>query len=520
MRPVLKPVRSPFSPDSIERILSRYHQQLVEWSRILARGDHNAAEESVQDLCLHLTVASPDLSRVQNLDNYLFMCLRNMYVSNLARVSRERLRVIQVEDYDAVGMVAANNESDAVDVQNELLCISDYVISRKYSSKSASHFILQFFRGYRRGDVALLARVPIASIYNGLKDTRIELREHLSAGEKIRLISRGAAPERKPLLAGMSSDLFLKELRSTILDADPASCVAEKELVDAYKQPSASPVGCRELAHLAGCERCLNILERALQLNDRDGPLDGIDSDLDRMPKPEVTKSFEATMRLVRRRREQLLERRPTLLAIAVDGRVVAFHAVESANNLLSSRVEAASNVHFIEVFDEYGDRLAHIPLDSETAAVPRDQLSQQILLSDDRRLRLDVRFDGLGMHAEVNYADPAFAASCELELSPRPRKRLVSSGNASRGRGGSVWLHGAPLPSRLSCWLPSWESLATATHILAGATYWLTHKPWLQFRRRPKCFIRLFVSSKVWDRRKARFWARLTSGAAARRRW
>ena len=107
MKPVLKPVRSPFSPDSIERILSRYYQQLVEWSRMLARGDYSSAEETVQDLCLHLTVAHPDLSRVQNLDNYLFMCLRNMYVSNLARVSRERLRVIQIEDYDAVGMVAS-----------------------------------------------------------------------------------------------------------------------------------------------------------------------------------------------------------------------------------------------------------------------------------------------------------------------------------------------------------------------------------------------------------------------------
>ncbi|MGA2170872.1 MAG: hypothetical protein ABSG62_22020, partial [Terracidiphilus sp.] len=172
MRPVLKPVRSPFSPDSIERILSRYHQQLVEWSRILARGDHNAAEESVQDLCLHLTVASPDLSRVQNLDNYLFMCLRNMYLSNLARVSRERLRVIQIEDYDAVGMVASGGGLDTVDVQNDLIRTSDYVLSRKYVSKSASHFILHFFLGYRRSDVALLARSPVAAVYNSLKDVR------------------------------------------------------------------------------------------------------------------------------------------------------------------------------------------------------------------------------------------------------------------------------------------------------------------------------------------------------------
>jgi DNA-directed RNA polymerase specialized sigma24 family protein len=469
MKPVLKPVRSPFSLDSIERILSRYYQQLAEWSRILARGDHAAAEETVQDLCLHLTVAHPDLSRVQNLDNYLFMCLRNMYVSNLARVSRERLRVIQIEDYDAVGIVASGGGLDTVDVQNDLIRTSDYVLSRKYVSKSASHFILHFFLGYRRSDVALLARSPIAAVYNSLKDVRSELREYLPAGERIRLVTRGATPERKLLRTSIPSELLLKELRSIILDADPTSCSEERDLVDAYKQPGAPPVGCCELAHLAGCERCLRILERTLQLNDRDGPLDGIDSHLERMPKPEVTKSFEATMRRVRKRREQLLERRPALLAIAVDGHVVAFHAVESSHNSLSSRVEAASNVHFIEVFDEYGDRLAHISLDPETAAVPRNQLSQQILLSDDRRLRLDVRFDGLGMHSEVNYVDLALAASCELELSPRPGKRLVSFWERFQ------W----PWRFRLA----PWGAVAFASFLLAAvvgiAGYRYTHPGW-----------------------------------------
>jgi DNA-directed RNA polymerase specialized sigma24 family protein len=424
MEPVLKPVRSSFLSDSIERILSRYFPQLAEWSRILARGDHAAAEEAVQDLCLHLTVARPDLSRVQNLDNYLYMCLRNMYVSNLARVSRERLRVIQIEDYDAVGVVAAGGGLDTVDVQNDLIRISDYVLSRKYVSKSASHFILHFFLGYRRGDVALLARSPIAAVYNHLKDVRSELREHLSASENIRLVRPGAKPESDLLRTAIPSDVLLKQLHSTMLDADPASCVTEKELVDAYQRPGASAVACQELAHLAGCERCLRILERALRLDDRDGPLDGVDADFDRTPKAEGTKNFEATMRLVRRRREQLFERRPALLAIAVDGRVAAFHAVESAHNSLSSRVDPALTVHFIEVFDEFGDRLVHIPLGPESAVTPKEQLSQQILLSDDRRLRLDVGFDGLGIHAEVDYVDPALVPTVELEESPRlPRK-------------------------------------------------------------------------------------------------
>ena len=455
MKSVLKSAYSPLPLDSIERILSRYFPQLVEWARILARGDDTAAEEAVQDLCLHLTVAQPDLSRVQNLDNYLFMCLRNMYLSSLGRVSRERLRVLHVEDYDAVGVVADRGRLDAVDVQNDLIRIAQYVTSRKYASKSASHFILHFFHGYRRSDVALLARLPIAAVYNGLKDVRGELRGHLAACETIRIVPRSTVPERQLLRAAIPSALLLKHLRSTILDADRSNCLAEKELIDAYERPGASPVECRELAHLAGCESCLNILERALQLDHRDGPLDGIDAGPDYIPKREGTKSFDATMRLVHQRRDRLLERRPTLLAIAVDGWVVAFHAVESAHNSLSSRLEPSSGVRFIEVFDEFGDRLAHLPLDPESTAAPREQLRQHIRLSDDRRLRLDVRFDGLGIHAEVEYIDPALASFAEVEGSAHPSKTRNSF------RKWRWW------PGRIR--LVPWGAIALASFLLAA---------------------------------------------------
>lgn len=469
MKSVLKPVHFPRPLESIERILSRYYPQLVEWGRILARGEDSAAEETVQDLCLHLTVARPDLSRVQNLDNYLFMCLRNMYVSNLARVSRERLRVLHIEDYDAVGRFTDSGSLNAVDVQNDLIRIGDHVLSRKYTAKSASQFILHFFFGYRRNDVALLARLPVSAVYNSLKELRAELREYLSANEKLRLIPRGAAPARESLRTAIPSDLLLKQLRATILDADPQCCVAENELVEAYKQPEASPVSCRELAHLAGCERCLNILDRALRLDDRDGPLDGIDPELEHTPKRDRTKGFDATMRLVRKRRQQILERRPTLLAIALDGRVVAFHAVESAHNSLSSRVDSTSTVHFIEVFNEFGDRLAHIPLDPESATTPPLELSQQIPLSDDRRLRLDVRLDGLGIHAEVDYLDPALAPVHEIDDSRRPEKSLPRFGVSFR------W----PARFRLVSWAPlSFASLLLACFLgIAGYRY--MHPAW-----------------------------------------
>src|SRR5580692_7776299 len=101
--------------NSVERVLCRYYGRLVEWSRILTRGDEAVAEEIIQDLCVHLMVAQPDLSAVRDLDAYLFICLRNMYTSSLVKVSRERLRVIHVEDYDSVDFAVSSVPSNDVD---------------------------------------------------------------------------------------------------------------------------------------------------------------------------------------------------------------------------------------------------------------------------------------------------------------------------------------------------------------------------------------------------------------------
>ncbi len=123
-------------------------------------------------------------------------------------------------------MAAAAGGSDSVDVQNELIRICDYVMSRKYSSKSASHFILHFFLGYRRSDVALLARLPIAAIYNKLKDIRAELREYLSSSEKSELFREARGAQTKLLRTAVPTDIFWKELRSITFDADITSCIA------------------------------------------------------------------------------------------------------------------------------------------------------------------------------------------------------------------------------------------------------------------------------------------------------
>jgi DNA-directed RNA polymerase specialized sigma24 family protein len=453
--------------NTVERVLCRYYDRLVEWGRVLTRGDQAVAEEIVQDLCLHLTIAQPDLSAVRDLDAYLFICLRNMYTSSLAKVSRERLRVIQVEDYDSVDSAVSTMPPDDVDVQNELLRICTYAVWRKYSSKSASHFILHFLLGYRRSDVARLARLPVAAIYNKVKEFRSELREHLSSAGRVRILSSNTPPEPQLLTTQVTTEKLFGEMRLLVFDKEGSDCPPESALLEPFRRSGAAPVSCSELAHMAGCQRCLALVERLLRFPDHDGPLDGTGAG--ERPVRTHSAGFNTMMCAVRRRREQLLERRPDVLAIAVNGRVVAFHKVESTHNSLSSRIDSTSAVQFVEVFDEFGDRLAYLPLNEDPMLARSQEFSQRVFLSDGRRLRLMIRFDGLGTHAEVEYIDPALVAGAgrEEDTASEPAK--------GRELPRLRWLH----TWRFTQWAVAGLACLLAAFAVGAGVYRYLHPSW-----------------------------------------
>ena len=417
----LKTFRMESPDESVERMLVRHHGRLREWAIGLTRGDRNLADEIVQDLCLHLCLSHPDLREISNLDGYLYTALRHLYLSNVTRASRERLRLVAVEDYDAFSVALHAKDRDAVDVQNDLLRICHYVLQRKYRSKSASQFLLHFFHGYHRRDVASIARLPIAGVYNNIKDIRTELSEHLGGVSQMRSSSQGSVVPLELLRAEEPTEVFLARLRTMLFALPATSCITEEELLAGYRQQPLRPASLPLLAHLSGCITCIRVVEKALNIRDHEDPLQGSDA-----PSEKLTQSDGAavslTMQKVRQRLTAVREHRPTLLAIAVEGRVIAFHDIESATSSLSSRIDAEQSARFVEVFDELGNRLAYLPIESELS-VPQDR-KQSIFLSDDRQLDLRIRFDGFGMHAEAAYYDPSLASGV---VTPETSKLSVS---------------------------------------------------------------------------------------------
>jgi len=411
--------RNPPTATSAENLLEDYYSRLQKWGAILTRGDKEMAREIVHDLCLHFTVVKPDLSHVENLDGYLYTSLRHIYLSALARSSREAVQLVSVADFDSIQFaLRAGSSETLVDRQNELRRICSYAVWRKDASKSASYFILHFFHGYARREVAAIACLPMAAIYNKLKIARTEVKAHLEASGKLRLATREAPSDPQLAVSSVSSAELFNELRQSIFDAKRCECPSEEALLGLYRAVIQKPIACGLLSHVVSCECCLALLGRHFQRpggQDLQPPRASWSSHDGQGTGSAASDSgeFKALMRAVRWQRERIYEHRPSTLSIAVDGRIAALHDVQSERSTLASRIEHPENVQFVEVFTDQQIRLALLPIEE----LPPGGLhvsSQQVTLSDGRWLELKLSFDGLGLHSEVTYMDPTLAAGMQ----------------------------------------------------------------------------------------------------------
>ncbi len=392
-----------------DQILERYYDQFLRWSLMLTRGDRNLAEDLVQDLCLHLSLSKPDLTSVGNLDGYLYICLRNLYLSGLARSSREAAQFVSTADFDSAAFaLTAGPSSDLLQTQNDLLRICNYAVWRKDSSKIASYFILHFFHGYLRREVAAIAQVPMSAIYNKLKIAREEIKNHLEEVNQLHVLSMHRPPDVELLLSPISPAGLFAMTRSRILDARRTGCLPEKDLKHLYRSDtSLHPINCELLSHIVSCDRCLEAISRNFDLptpDDRE-PLDILGRGADRSDLSHAGVGSQLR-RTFEQKRRRILEHRPKTLSVAVNGRITASHDVESANSRLSSRIDRVDEIQFVEVFSEQQVRLVFLSVMALPPAGPHVQ-SGSVQLSDERRLELTLRFDGLGLQCDVAYFDP-----------------------------------------------------------------------------------------------------------------
>jgi DNA-directed RNA polymerase specialized sigma24 family protein len=407
-----------------DKLLEQYYDRLQGWALHLTRGDVGKAHDIVHELCLYITLSAPDLSAVRNLDGYLYTSLRHIYLSDLARSSREALLSLDPSDLDSIQLVFQSQRSGDPQEQNDLRRICAYMAWRKTRTKSASYFILRFFHGYYRREVSTIAGVPLSTIDPKLNEVRSEVQLYLSEPDKLRFMNRDLPPTPSLCWTTLSSIEVFAELREMILASRDGDCLPEEVLLAHYSSPKPTAVSCPLLSHIVSCERCLSLIDRHFKrptLKDRE-PLDCLCFDSEsrsRSVQKEVILNREAMFQSVRRHCREVFEHSPRKLFIAVDGKIVASSEVRSGRSVLSARVELIERGGFVEVFSASGVRLALLSLtDAHIHGANRE--TQRVVLSDNRWLDLTLTLDGRWLDSEVVYFDPALATdfSEAMELS------------------------------------------------------------------------------------------------------
>lgn len=383
-------------PASLLEVFLQRYANLLRFAESLTR-DLREAEDLVQDACVRFLMAPPDISHVENVDAYLFAALRNLHTT---RTRRRQLRPeahLSIVDFDSAGFALdALSQTSPLHARDALRTACRFACARRFTSKTASLFILHFFHGYVRSEIAAIAKLRRVSVDTGLTRGRVEIRAYLDEPEAaLRASGLDSIPDLRVDggRAGDGDD-YLARLRAAIFALRHPRCFDARFLHRMYAD-EATPVAAEVLAELVACPRCLDAVNRLTQLpsladrhpRDAHEPPSGprrvsLRTDHERRV---CRLAAEQTARIVR-------AHRPRALRVLVNGFQIGSHDLTAEVTRATHALAAPEPPRVVEIYSE--QRVCLATLQVET--VPDAAVSQQItiVLDDDRRLELSVVFD------------------------------------------------------------------------------------------------------------------------------
>jgi len=417
---------------SHEELFVRHYEQFYAWALRLTDHDRQQAEDLVHDVFIQFTLSQPDLDQIENLEGYLFAMLRNLLRSQMRREIRRPGGALNLVDYDSAETgLRFIDPRYRIQAREDLRRICQYACARKETSRAGSALILRFFLGYYPGEIARVFRNSPHAVAELINVARREARLSLDHPGRLGFVSaQPAARATRPGLA-VSPDDFLGELSVTVFRACQGVCLPEWELLDCYRRSgSKAPAHAdtKTLAHLVSCPRCLDLVNRELELPplaDRyptdtigpDRPDSGGKDDSGGGPTDggAGAGSAQDAVRKFRRRLREVVEHEPKELRVAVNGQMLGTLTVNAEINRLNLHLEETEKISFIEVFSEQGFRLFFL----NVAPPPEGSFEQQAraVFSHQRTLQVALDFNGPGADLEVVYQAQPEAATIPTAL-------------------------------------------------------------------------------------------------------
>ena len=397
-----------FSPRRVqpshEDIFLERYDKLLAWARQIVGGDREAAEDLVHDAFVNFTISRPD--HIDNVDGYLFTTLRNLHLANLRRSAQRRDTQLPLVEYESA--VDTLHALIPARVHDEMAAICDYARRRRLTSKAGSVLILRFFHGYRAAEVARVIKLSPDAVDNLLRIGRREARVWLQDPQRLRFIERTGTAPLPPVGFGDPSNL-LRDLQAAIFDANQSPCPGEQALRACYDALD-QPLDCQRLAHIVACRRCLDTVNRMLDLpcladrNVDDGLGPGRRPPRGSSGAGSAGSADEGARRKVRRRADDVLRKKPTTLRVAANGQELGGQEVSGGRASLHLLVHTLERLGFVEILDEAGERL--VLMNTEPPPEGAAEQSAQVAFSGGRQLAVRVSFAGAWPTIAVFYEE------------------------------------------------------------------------------------------------------------------
>jgi DNA-directed RNA polymerase specialized sigma24 family protein len=417
------------APRHEEIFLARYGR-LRAWGLHLTENDRERAEDLVHDAFIQFTFTRPDLEAIGNLDGYLYTMLRNLHLSQVRRSLRLERRTLSIVDYDSaeIGLRAADTRQQ-IRLQDELREVCRYASLRKETSKAGSVLILRFLHGYYPREIALVMQGTRAAVEERLRLARNEARQFLLNPKSLRFLRETTAkeaPQSTQTSFAQTTDALLNELRQTIFDSRQGDCLTKSELEKLYQDHADSRITHTTLAHIASCPKCLDEVNRLLDLPSliERFPTDTLGTDTSSKGgdggggggSAGGDGATESELRRCRKRAKDVLEHRPAELCISVNGYLMAAQKVGSELSEQTLSINVAEKIDFVEIFSEQDVRLLFLAVE-EQAQDGTGKRRARVRLSDERTLEATLSFSNPWPTLQVVYSDPLMNEESSAQL-------------------------------------------------------------------------------------------------------
>src|SRR5437016_5336137 len=423
-----------FSENYRELFVARY-DQLLAWAMQLSQGDRAVAEDLLHDLYVLFSIHEPNIDPSQNVDGYLYTCLRNLYLSQIRRAARIRFQQLSIVEYESAktGLRAIDPRTQ-IEVQDELRRVCQYACARKETSRMGSVLILRFFHGYYPSEIVRVLRTSRKAVDRRLALARAEARSYLDNIEGLAFVTGDLdLPKIFPANFARTPADLLSELRQMIFASRQGDCLSPDQLHSLYQRSKRNDkaeemvaMSSAELAHLVSCVACLNEVNSMLKLpplsqryltdaSGKDSGGRGGDGGSSTGGGPrQIPKSARARKLIESGRLDdwdddarEAFEHKPQELCVAVNGYLLGSQRVGLEQNDLTLSLNPEEKPTFVEVFSEQGIRLSLMSIGDPPPEGTGEQ-RLQVKLSDARELELTLHFTEPFMTLRVAYHDPA----------------------------------------------------------------------------------------------------------------